>query len=164
VRVLVGYASKHGGTAEIADAVGASLRQAGLEADVVPLGDVVEDVDYDAFVLGSALYAGSWLREALRFVDRHAETIADRPCWLFSSGPLGEPAELAEEQPAELGDLTARLRPRWHTVFPGRYDPDLVGFGEGMIMKAVKAEPGDYRDWETIGRWAREIAAELTTA
>jgi hypothetical protein len=31
-----------------------------------------------------------------------------------------------------------------------------------MIMKAVKAEPGDYRDWEAIGAWAREVATELS--
>ena len=162
--MFVGYASKHGGTAEIADAIGATLRHAGHDADVVPCSGAVENVDYDAFVLGSALYAGSWLSDALGFVDRYADTVSSRPCWLFSSGPLGEPAEIGEEQPAELGDLTARLHPRWHTVFPGRYDPDLVGFGERMIMKAVKAEPGDYRDWEAIGAWAREIASELSSS
>lgn len=159
--VLVGYATKHGSTAEIADAIAAALREDGIDAEALPVGEERDVEGYDAVVLGSALYAGSWLGEALAFAERHAEAIARRPCWLFSSGPLGEPGDSENEQPAELADLTAWLEPRWHTIFGGRYDPDLLAFGERMILAAVKAEPGDYRDWEAVARWAREVAAEL---
>jgi menaquinone-dependent protoporphyrinogen IX oxidase len=34
---LIAYASKHGSTAEIAERIGATLRSAGHEADVLPI-------------------------------------------------------------------------------------------------------------------------------
>ncbi len=160
--VLVAYASKHGATAEIAHAIAQTLCEEGLDADPVSAGSA-DPGEYDAVILGSSIYAGSWLAEAVTFARVHAGTISARPCWLFSSGPLGDVEPLVEEQPAELGELVALLDPRWHTMFPGAYDPEVLGFGERMIMKAVKAVPGDYREWDRIHDWAREIAAELSS-
>jgi menaquinone-dependent protoporphyrinogen oxidase len=161
VTVLVVYASKHGSTAEIAEAIGATLRDSGFDVDVSAAADAPDPAAYDAVVLGSAIYAGSWMKDALDFATAHAGAIATRPSWLFSSGPLGEPEPMPEEQPAELPELIGSLRPRWHTLFAGRYDPERLGFGERMVMKAVKAEPGDYRNWDRIGAWTEEIAAAL---
>jgi menaquinone-dependent protoporphyrinogen IX oxidase len=52
----------------------------------------VREVDgYDAVVLGSAVYAGHWLKPAREPVGRLGTFLADRPVWLFSSGPVGDP-------------------------------------------------------------------------
>jgi menaquinone-dependent protoporphyrinogen oxidase len=40
-------------------------------------------------VLGSAVYVGPWLEAGARFVEEHADELAARPVWLFSSGPAG---------------------------------------------------------------------------
>ncbi len=53
------------------------------------------------------------------------------------------------------------LDPREHRVFFGALDPDELGFAERMIVKAVKAPTGDFRDWDEIGAWADEIADAL---
>jgi menaquinone-dependent protoporphyrinogen oxidase len=164
VTVLVVYASKHGGTAEIAETIGAVLRGAGLDAYVAPAASAPDPAGYGAVVLGSPIYAGSWLQEALDYAAAYGETIAGLPTWLFSSGPLGDPEPSAPEQPAELAHLTATLQPRWHTLFGGLLDPDRLEFGERMIMEAVKAEAGDYRNWDRIRAWAVEIGVELTSA
>jgi hypothetical protein len=40
-------------------------------------------------VIGAAAYMFHWLKDATRFVKRHHRLLAERPVWLFSSGPLG---------------------------------------------------------------------------
>ena len=89
MNVLVAYASRHGATAGIAERIAAGLRSAGLQTDVKSVTDVRDVTAYDAFVIGGAAYMFHWLKDATAFVKRHRATLAGRPVWLFSSGPLG---------------------------------------------------------------------------
>lgn len=161
MRILVAFASRHGATEGIAAAVGGTLRGRGHEVTVLAADRVTGIAGARAVVLGSALYAGSWLPQALDFVDRHGDGLASLPVWLFSSGPLGPVTGDAEEDPRELEDLSARLLPEGHAVFPGALDLDRLGFAERMIMKSVRAVPGDHRDWEAIRAWSDGIADAL---
>ena len=47
-------------------------------------------------------------------------------------------------------------------MFFGALDHDKLGFGERMMVKAVKAPQGDFRDWDAIAGWADEIARDLS--
>jgi menaquinone-dependent protoporphyrinogen oxidase len=162
MRVLVTAASRHGSTAEIATEIGSVLAAAGHEADVVPI-EQVDGVDgYDAVVLGSAVYAGRWLGSASRFVDHHRDALAERPVWLFSSGPLGEPPR-PEGEPPEAAAMIEKTTARDHRVFAGRLDEAALGFAERAITKLVNAPHGDFRHWDEIREWARAIATELAT-
>ena len=87
-RVLVAYGTKHGATAEIAQAIARALSAAGLEVDVQRARRVRSLERYRAVVLGSAVYAGRWRRDALRLLQR--SELGEREVWLFSSGPVGE--------------------------------------------------------------------------
>ena len=75
VTVLVVYASKHGSTAEIAEAIGSTLQDEGFDAEILPAAEAGDPASYDAVILGSAIYAGSWLKEALDYAAVHAEAI-----------------------------------------------------------------------------------------
>lgn len=159
--IVVAYASKHGSTEGIAEHIAARLTGAGHPAEARPATEVDGLDAAEAVVLGSAVYAGSWMKEATGFVDRHADALSAMPVWLFSSGPLGEQLVDDEEQPRQLQDIRDRVAPRDHRVFFGALDTERLGFGERMIVKAVKAPEGDFRDWEAITAWADEIAADL---
>ena len=163
MRVLVAYASKHGATAEIADAIAERLRAAGHDVEAHPAQDVTTVDGFDAVVLGSAVYAGSWRKEAVELAERHGDQFARVPLWLFSSGPLGEDVDDNEEQPKQLPSLRESLAPRDHRVFFGALDLSELGFGERMVVKAVKAPQGDFRNWDEIHGWADAIAEELRT-
>jgi menaquinone-dependent protoporphyrinogen oxidase len=160
MRVLVTAASKHGATTEIAGAVATALRERGLTVDLTPPSQVTAVEPYDAVVLGSGVYAGRWVEEARTFVDRHAESLATRPVWLFSSGPLGDPPKPAEDA-VDAAPIGERLGARGHRTFAGRLDRSELGFMERTITNVVRAPDGDFRDWEAIRAWAGEIAAEL---
>ena len=163
MRVLVAYASKHGSTEGIARAIVERLAEAGEEAEARSVSEVDELAGVDAVVLGSAIYAGSWMKEAVEFVHRHAEPLAERPVWLFSSGPLGEEVEDEEQQPRQLREMEGIVGPVEHRLFFGALDRSKLGFAERMIVKAVKAPDGDFRDWDEIRAWADTIAADLAS-
>jgi menaquinone-dependent protoporphyrinogen oxidase len=160
MRVLVTTASRHGSTAEIAAEVGTVLAGAGFEVSVLPV-EQAEDVErYGAVVLGSAVYAGRWIGSATRFVDHHRDALVGLPVWLFSSGPLGEPAR-PEGDPPDAARMVEATSARGHRVFAGRLDEAYLGFAERAIAKLVNAPSGDFRHWEEIRQWAAVIATEL---
>lgn len=140
--VLVSYASKHGSTQGIAEFIAETLRGGGV-------------------VLGSAIYIGSWMKAATSFARGNADELARRPVWLFSSGPLGNEVHDTEAQPKELEELRNRIDPKDHRVFFGALDAEKLSFGERMVMKAVGAPTGDFRNWEDIRAWTQGIAAGL---
>src|SRR5262245_14188627 len=90
--ILVTYGSKRGGTEGLANMVADALRQEGFTVEVAPVRAVRRVESYDAVIAGGALYASRWHRDARRFVKRHARDLADRPTYLFSSGPLDDSA------------------------------------------------------------------------
>lgn len=159
-KVLVSAASKHSSTTEIADHIGRKLRERGLDVTISP-PDQVEDVaDYEAVVLGSAVYAGHWMKDARALADRIA-TADPRPAvWLFSSGPIGDPPK-PEDDPVDVEPILEMTSARGHCIFAGKIDKSELSLGEKAIMVAVKAPEGDFRDWDEIVVWADEIADDL---
>lgn len=163
MNVLVAYGSKHGSTAEIAERIGARLRLAGLQADVFDVSEQPDPAAYDAVVLGSAVYVGSWRREAAAFAREHSQVLATRPLWMFSSGPL---AEASLEEPKPVAELRAELQPRDHRVFMGALAREKLSLPERVVIAAVGSqvkEPlaGDFREWGEIEAWADGIAQKL---
>jgi menaquinone-dependent protoporphyrinogen oxidase len=116
---------------------------------------------YDAVVLGSAVYMKRWRADARRFLRRHAQDLAARPFWVFSSGPFGEHPDLAWSEPPKLVARTERLGVREHVVFGGRLAVEPSGFMERALVRDTPPEYADLRDWEEIRRWARSVAAAL---
>ncbi len=159
MKVLIAVSSKHGSTAEIAGSIGATIREAGIEVDVVDAEHVEAVLPYDAVIVGSALYMGRWMGPARGLINHSAEALRARPVWLFSSGPLGDIVDPADA--AEGVKLMELVGARDHRVFAGKADKDESGFFERRILSMVKAPYGDHRDWTAIYAWAASIAQEL---
>jgi menaquinone-dependent protoporphyrinogen oxidase len=161
MRVLITYATRHGSTTGIAEALGAEMVNAGLDVDVRPMAEVDRLGDYQAVVLGSAVYVGRWLPEAVSFIEERAVTLAERPVWLFSSGPVGEPEPKPAGDPEGVAELVDLISARDHRVFAGKIDRAELSFGEKVIVSVVRAPEGDFRDFSAIATYAREIVAEV---
>jgi menaquinone-dependent protoporphyrinogen oxidase len=164
-RVLVAYATKYGATAEIAERIGEVLRKAGLTADVLPAERVGDVTPYQAVVLGSAVYIGRWQKHAANFLKANEKVLAERPVWLFSSGPTGEgdPVKLTQgwRFPKALQPIVDRIQPRDIAVFHGDVNVEKLNFFEKWMIKNVKAPFGDFRDWGAIASWATAVAHAL---
>ncbi len=109
MRVLVTSASKNGSTEEIADAIADELMAYGLDVVCRSTHDT-DAADVDAVILGSAVYAGRWLRPARHFLKDQSDRHRKLPFWIFSSGPFGERATMRG-----TGRRSARGRPRSRT-------------------------------------------------
>lgn len=160
MKVLVTAASRHGTTAEIAQIIAGVMRTSGLTVDVMAPEEVASVDAYDAVILGSAVYAGHWLEPAKAFVVRHHQELADRPVFLFSSGPLGDPPKPADE-PEDAWAVEASTGAMDQRVFAGRLTQSQLSLPERLIVKAVRAPYGDFRPWDDIADWAIEIARYL---
>ncbi len=121
--------------------------------------------------LGVLLYANNrlrvarWRKQAATFLKANERALAERPVWLFSSGPTsGEDAGSfleGKSLPDALQPIADRIRPRGITSFHGVLNADKLNFIEKWMMKNMKAPFGDFRKWDAITAWATAIADAL---
>jgi menaquinone-dependent protoporphyrinogen oxidase len=163
--VLVAAASRHGGTAGIAERIGAALAERGVAVEVKTLGEVADLGGYEAFVLGSGIYFGNWLKQARRFLDEHAAELAARPTWLFASGSIvGDPPVADDPNALRAGlaeKLVERTHAREHKLFAGRLDSSKLGLVEQVPARMARGREGDWRDMDSVDEWAAAIASDL---
>lgn len=186
-RVQVVYASRHGATEGIARRIAEVLRASGSEVVVASAGQNPDPAGFDAYVVGSGVYMGSWLKDGTDWLERNQAALVGRPVWLFSSGPLpGSTKETTGTDPLTnaLGPvdgpgsggrkrveaLSALVHPRDHRVFQGAFDP--ADPPKAMSERVVRMMPaakrilpaGDFREWELIEGWAHELSAQIVSA
>ncbi|MFI5282593.1 MAG: flavodoxin domain-containing protein [Candidatus Dormibacterales bacterium] len=171
MRILVAYASRYGSTEVIAERIAATLVAQGIDVDVEPVKEARDLHRYDAFVIGSAAFVGSWMKEAAEFVRRHRQILSGMPVWMFSAGPVGTATVDAKGRdvktaaaPKEFTEF-AGLKPRDQRVFFGALDRAKLT-GAHRLMSLVPASEkllieGDFRDWKEIDAWAQGIAHEV---
>lgn len=162
MRILVATASKHGSTAEIGLAIAEVLTESGFDVSTKTPQEVGSVDAFDAVILGSAVYAGRWMRNARELVDRLAPHLVQRPVWLFSSGPLGQPPEPGWD-PVDVAALMDTTAARSHRLFMGKLDWSSLDFAERAVASALQSPSGDFRDWASIRAWAKEIGEDLET-
>ena len=157
-RVLVAYATKLGSTGEIAETIAHVLRDGGHRALALPARDVRSLDDWDGVILGSAVYAAFWQKDARLFIERFREDLKARPLWLFSGGPLDRRLARADQPITPHGaEITAGLGARAHRTFGGRLSPNAAV--DAQILQTHRI--GDFRDWQSIVDYAYRIAREL---
>jgi menaquinone-dependent protoporphyrinogen oxidase len=144
--ILVAYASKDGATGQIAEPIAQGPRAAGQPADARAVQQAGDLAGYQGPLIGSAPDSTRWLRDATAFVRRSRDLLAQRPLWLFSSGPLGaqdtdaKAVDLtAELEPTEIREFQAAIHPPEHRVFFGALDPGGLAECSGPKRLATEA-------------------------
>lgn len=164
--VLVGYATAHGSTREIAERLATKLSAAGLEAEARSM-ETVDDADaYNAFVLGSAVHGQTWLDPAKDFVRQNLDILGSRPVWIFSVGMpgalRGPGRRMADKEiPVIVESLPGDLSYWDHRLFSGVVVRDQLPVIGRILFQLLGGRFGDYRDWDAIDAWASGIADGL---
>jgi len=161
---LVVYGSKSGCTAGIAEAIADGLRALGVTVDVKPAEEKPDPSAYDAVLVGSGVRAGLWHASAKQWLVGHAVTLKERPLALFTAClTMHTNPEKADDVRAYTDLLLSEtgLEPVAIGLFPGMNVPKAFSLPERLIMKAMKAPEGDFRDLVSAGDWAAEIAPRL---
>ncbi|HET7014483.1 MAG TPA: flavodoxin domain-containing protein [Streptosporangiaceae bacterium] len=159
MRALITFGSKRGGTEGLAQMIADDLRQDGLDVDVLNPDRVGSLDGYDVVIVGGALYAMRWHKEARRFVKRHVEQLRERPAYFFSSGPLDDSAVQRDIPPVKgVRALMAKVGARGHATFGGRLAPDAKGFPASAM---AKKQSGDWRDPGQVRDWTTTVVTQL---
>lgn len=159
MKILVAVASRHGSTREIGAAVAQVLTDRGHRVDLADPEDVPGVGGYDAVVLGSAVYADRLCAGVRDLLARQGGQLAERPTWLFWSGPLdgSEPGA----PPPEVQAAGERVRAVQVRGFPGRLPAASLDLTERSLVAGLPAEDDDLRNFDEVDRWAASVAEHL---
>lgn len=152
---LVAYATKHGSTREVADAIGERLRERGFGVDVMDAADIRGDLSrYHLVVVGGALYVGRWHHDAVAFLKRYRAELASKPLAVFGMGPGkdAEPAFDAARVQLDHSLARAAMTPALTAVFGGVVRPERLRFPFSLMPSS------DARDWAAIESFAEQAA------
>ena len=166
IKVLLTYASIHGSTQQVAEAIAATLRENELVVDLQPAQNVRTLEGYAAVVLGAPLYMFHLHKDALRFLSRHQKALTrGLPVAIFAGGPIETSDENGwQEVRKQLDQELAKfpwLRPVAVEVVGGRFDPTRLRFPWNLIPALRRMPPSDLRDWAAIRSWASSLALKL---
>ncbi len=163
-KVLVTYASRTGSTVGVAEAIGKTLAESGVQVDVCPMQDVKDLASYDAVVAGSAIQAAHWLPEAIQFVQTNQATLARKPfaAFLVCMTLAMKKADYRDHVVTFLEPVRTLVQPVSEGYFAGVLDIAKVpSFGERLKFRLSVAmgvwSAGDHRDWKAIRAWTESL-------
>jgi len=168
-RVLVTYASRAGSTKEVAEAIGKTLAEGGLQVDVLPM-DMVKDLSfYDAVVAGSAIRGSKWLPEAVEFIQRHRSELGGKRTAMFTVCITLAMKNGENYRSAVMGwvaPVRAMVHPMSEGLFAGMLDFSKLPFNWDTLMLRAAVlfgvfPRGDYRDWNAVRSWAEGLKPVL---
>jgi menaquinone-dependent protoporphyrinogen oxidase len=157
--ILLAYATRYGSTQEVAEAIAASLREVGLQVDIQLIQDVRTLDNYDAVVLGAAIYNTRWHPDANRFLSQHEEALKQRPLAIFALGPVSTSDAAMRRSRSQLDKELEKypwLKPAALEMFVGKIDPSKLSFFDRLMTPA-----SDHRDWDAIRAWANILPTQL---
>ena len=165
-KILVAYATKCGSTGEVAEAVGDELRKAGLEVDVRRAKEIKDISAYQAVVLGSPARMGKLISEGVNFANKYRAQLGQVTTAYFLSSLLmtKDTPENRQTAAGYLAPLTQVREPVSLGLFTGKVDHTKMEIPFRWIFakqQGSEMADADYRDWDKIRAWAREIAPLL---
>ena len=161
-KVLVAYASKYGSTGGVADAIGKELCNRGAAVDVCLVKNVGDLNPYRGVVVGSAIYMGKWMPEAVDFVQRNRGVLGQIPVVYFLvCMTMRDPTQENRRKVLAYLDPVLKEVPQVKPVeigtFAGALDYSNLSVPNKMIMKVKGAPEGDFRQWDVIRAWATRL-------
>ncbi len=160
-RVLVGYATRTGSTAGVAEEIGRTLGKRGFAVDVKPLEEHPSPEGYDACVLGSAINGARWLPEATSWLESNAQTVRNMPFAAFCVHSMngGTNQKQTRKRVAYLDTVRAVVKPGAEGYFLGKgpTTEDTSRLARWAFKAFGGTAEGDARDWDAIRAWAAGI-------
>jgi menaquinone-dependent protoporphyrinogen oxidase len=165
-KVLVAYASKYGSSGGVADAIGKELCSKGVAADVVLIKNAGNISSYQGVVIGSAIYMGKWMPEAVDFVKKNRDVLRQVPvAYFLVCMTLARPTEKNRAEVLSYMDPVLKAVPEIKPVgigtFAGALDYNNLSWLNKKILKSKGSPEGDFRDWTAIRTWAEGLCSPL---
>ncbi|GAP20269.1 flavodoxin domain-containing protein [Leptolinea tardivitalis] len=164
-KILVTYSTKYGSTEEVAETIARILKEKYFTIDFMKVKEVSNLNGYDAIILGTPIYAGSFLSETRKFLTQFKESIEIIPTVLFILGPLGNSPQEMRGVKAQLSTNLGKFpwfKPTVIKIFSGALDLKKLRFPDSLIKlyrstPQNKMQSSDARDWKEIQAWAGSL-------
>jgi menaquinone-dependent protoporphyrinogen oxidase len=125
--------------------------------------DVSSLEGYDGVVLGAPVYTGSVMADLTGFVARHQEALAGLPVAAFTAG-IAPVYPKTGEVTTFTDQLVTALQPNAPiavTMFAGTLDRERLSLIERGLTTLLKVPVGDFRNWDAIAAWSRELPGTM---
>jgi menaquinone-dependent protoporphyrinogen oxidase len=172
--LLVTYDTIHGSTSEVAEYIGNDLCDQGFRVDLRLVTNVENISEYDAIIVGSAIYQFTWLKDAKNFLRRNQSTMAQLPTAYFIVGAsmsVDTPETREEVKKAFVDPVLKKfpdITPLSIGLFGGAVDFDANEYNlfEWVVLKILGfilgyTEGADWRNWDAIDAWSKKLAEVL---
>jgi len=158
-KVLIAFATRYGSTKEVAEFIAEKIKEREIEAEISNIIDISSLEGYDAVIIGSPIYMGKWLKEGVHFVQQFSESLNRVPVALFSVGATLKDKNEKNIKIAEksFDVLLPYTNPVMTGLFAGKIDKSNMNFVDKQILKIVKPEEGDFRNFDEISVWTDNL-------
>ena len=168
-KILVTYASRTGSTAGVAEAIGRTLCEGGVEVDIMPMEEVEDLSPYQAVVAGSAIRKSKWLPEAVQFIRAHQDALRHKPFAMFTVCITLAMSNAEQYRSTVMGwvaPVRSLVKPLSEGLFAGMLDFSKLPFNWDTLMFRATVmlgvfPRGDHRDWNAIHAWAESLKPML---
>jgi menaquinone-dependent protoporphyrinogen oxidase len=173
-RILVVFASSHGQTHLIADAIAGHLRGAGHGVELADAfaSGLPPAEDYDAVIVGSRVHMGRHANEVVEYVVANRHALSQRPSAFFSVSMAATAHGRGPDPEGYMETLFAASswRPDRFAAFAGglpyrKYSPLMR-----MVMKWISKRAGhttdtsrdhEFTDWDQVMRFAQDFSHDV---
>ena len=164
--VLIAYASKYGSTREVAEKIGEVVREEGMNADVRDVKTVKKMDGYRAVILGGPVIMNKLRPAVVKLAEKHRKALQDIPVAYFTLGVTMKTDNLENRVQATkyMEPLCEIREPVSLGLFAGKVDYASIGpLFRWSFQKDTSGmlNEGDFRDWNVIEQWARNLTQML---
>ena len=173
-KVLIIYGTRYGTTTTVVQDMSNTARELGAQVEVVNLEKGTphpNPEEYDLVIIGSGIQAGQWTKRPLKYIEQNLDSLSKTQVALFVvSGYAGDPEKVDEAQTEYLDKMPEKypgLSPISTALIGGmfefkNYNVVVRALVKSMVKKNMPPgeeipEKNDFRDWDMIRDWIREI-------
>ncbi len=163
--VLITYATKTGTTAHAAEIIGETLREAGFQAEVRPVGEAGAPDGYRHVILGGPVNGMALHPGVAAYAAGHADALAAADVSVFMMSYVYFTGRAMWKKAIEgaFRRLPAGILPRMTGIFGGKIDRSMPGIAR-LIFGIRRDAPCDLRDDGAVRDWAGQWIAGAAEA
>ena len=185
MKTLIVYGTRYGATAGTSEEIARVLREEGFDVTVVDanITKIKTIADYEFIIVGNGMKFTGWTKGPKRFLKQFAQELKTKKLAVFVSSAAqvihAFKHDEAEKERAWTKYLVEEvekheLKPIAMKIFGGWVNMETMGMLDRRMGKflvpeleaaGIKEVNGvwDTRDWDTIRRWAKELADMVRT-
>lgn len=169
-KVLVAYGSQYGSTSGVAAEIAKTLCASGIAADAYSIANAPDLSLYSAVILGAPVISDKWMPNMVRFIEANRSRLQTVPTAYFLTCMTLGLTQSADAQQKVAGVLAAvetqypEVKPIARGLFPGALDYNKMSYLMRWMYQAFAEDDssGDFRDWNAIRAWAKDVSISLS--